>query len=302
MVIFMKRVLGNRKAIVLFILPSLLLFIIVMILPIGASFFFSLQKWDGLGDMEFIGLRNYGKLILHNSNDFYLSVKNTLIIALLSAFVQVPLALGLALFITLGNKWEGFYRTVYFIPVVISSSAIAQLFLKIYNYDYGAINILLRNVGLADWCRAWLYDEKTALWSAFIPVIWQHIGYHMLILYAGIKAISPDILDSARIDGADTFQMWRYITVPQIIPMLEITVTLAVIGALKIFDMMFILTSNGEPLGLTTVQTGLMYKLIFEKYNYGLGSAVACFVVVECLFFTIIIQRIFHRRDRREQV
>lgn len=290
----MKKVLGNKKAIVIFIAPALSLFVVIMVLPILASFFFSLQDWDGLGEMSFAGMKNYKKLFLKDGYHFWLSVKNTLLIAALSAFVQIPLALLFALAVTCSGKREGFYRTVYFIPVVISASAIAQLFLKIYNYDYGVVNVILRKIGLESWCRPWLYDEATALWAAFLPVIWQHIGYHMLILYAGIKAISPDILDSARMDGAKTIQVWRYITVPQIMPMLEVALTLAVIGALKIFDMMFILTSNGEPLGQTIVQTGLMYKLIFEKYKYGTGSAAACFVVVECLFFTLVIQKLFH--------
>ena len=296
----MNKGLGNKKAIALFTLPAFLLFFCIMILPILASFFFSLQKWDGLGEMTFVGLRNYEKLFFTDSYHFHVSVKNTLIIAALSVFIQIPLALLLALLVTIGVKWENFYRTVYFIPVVISSSAIAQLFLKIYNFDYGALNTILRSLGLENWCRPWLYDESTALWAAFVPVIWQHIGYHMLILYAGIKAIPPQLLDSAKIDGAGTFRIWRYITIPQLLPMLEVTLTLAVIGALKIFDIMFILTSNGEPLGATIVQTGVMYKLIFEKNNYGTGSAAACFVVAECLIFTLIIRRIFHH-ERNSQ-
>lgn len=297
----MKDVLGNKRAIIIFTLPSVLMFTVIMILPIFASFYFSLHNWDGLGTMEFIGLTNYIKLFIKNSNNFYLTVRNTLIIAGLSAFVQVPLALILALVLNSGIKGEGFFRTVYFIPVVISVSAIAQLFLKIYNYDYGLLNEILSNIGLGDMRKAWLYDESTALWAAFVPIVWQYIGYHMLILYAGIKAIPGEITESAKIDGASKVQTSLYITIPMIKPMLEVSVTLAVIGALKIFDMMFILTSNGEPLGKTMVQTGLMYKLIFERNNYGLGSSVACFVVIECLIFTLVIQRLFRGRERREQ-
>jgi raffinose/stachyose/melibiose transport system permease protein len=288
--------LKNNLAILWFLFPAGFLYFVIIIVPIFASGFFSLQKWDGIGKMEFAGLNNYISLFILNQDRFYLAVRNSFILAILSAFIQIPLALVLALILAGNIKGERIFRLVFFIPVVISSSIVAQLFLKIYNYDYGLLNEILRALGFDHLTKPWLYDEKTALMASFIPILWQHTGYYMLILYAGIRSISSEIFDAAKIDGTNYPQTSFYITIPLIKPMLEVSVTLAIIGSLKIFDLLFVLTSNGEPLGLTRVPTGLMYKLIFERYEYGIGSASAVFVVVECLLITLLIQRIFRKK------
>jgi raffinose/stachyose/melibiose transport system permease protein len=291
----MEKILGNKRAILVFTLPSLFLFTIIMIVSIFVSGFFSLLNWDGLGKMTFNGLSNFYDILIGNRDNFWLTFKNASIMAIMSTFIQIPLALILALALASKIKGEGFFRTAFFIPCVISSSAIAQLFLKIYNPDYGLLNELLHRMNQGSLARAWLYDEKTALISAFIPMVWQHLGYHMLILYAGIKAIPIEIHEAATIDGAGSVQMAFHITIPLITPMLEVVLTLAIVGSLKVFDTVFILTSNGEPLGLTLVQTGLMYKLIFERNIYGRGSALAVFVIFECLLFTLLIQGVFRK-------
>ena len=291
----MKKVLGKKSSIAVFVLPGVLLFTAVIFIPVFCSLIYSLQNWDGLNDMTFVGFGNYKKLIIGNEQNYLLSVKNTMLIALMTVCIQIPIALLIAIVLSDKVKGEGFFRTAYFVPSVISSAAIGQLFLKIYNPDYGLINTILRNIGLSSVARAWLGNETTALIALIIPIIWQYIGQHMLLLYAGIKAIDPEVQEAAIIDGASRWQRALKITIPLIAPMLEVCLTLGVVGSIKIFDMSMILTSNGEPFGSTIVQAGLMQKQIFTYSQYGLGSATAMSIVVQCLILTLLIQWAFRR-------
>ena len=292
----MDRVLGDPRAIAILVAPPLVLFVLFMVVPIFASGFYSLVTWDGLSSMMFSGVRNYIALLTTDRAEFFLSVRNSVIIAALSVCVQLPLALLLALALTSGLRGEGIFRTIYFIPVVVSSTMIGVLFLVIYNPDMGLLNGVLRGLGLIRENRAWLGDLKFALYYASVPVIWQFVGYHMLLMYAGIRSIPQEIIEAARIDGASAFQTAVRIKIPLIVSVIEVCIILAVTGALRIFDLMYVLTGNGAPLGTTIVQTGLMYRVIFNRNQYGTGSAIALLILVECLLFTIVTQRGFARR------
>ncbi len=292
----MNTVLGDRKAIALLVVPPLALFVLFMVVPIFASGVYSLVTWDGLSRMVFSGVRNFVALFTSDSTEFLLSVRNSVIIAVLSVFIQLPLALLLALVLTSGLRGESIFRTIYFIPVVVSSTMIGILFLVIYNPDIGLLNGALRGLGLIRENRAWLGDLKFALYYASVPIIWQFIGYHMLLLYAGIRSIPRDIIEAATIDGASATQVALRIKIPLIASVIEVCIILAVTGALRIFDLMYVLTGNGAPLGTTVVQTGLMYRVIFDRNQYGMGSAIAVLILVECLVITIVTQRGFARR------
>jgi raffinose/stachyose/melibiose transport system permease protein len=288
-----KRVASNRVALLVFVMPAFILFTVFMTLPIFASVYYSLFSWDGIGKMLFVGARNYVHLIFQNFDDFYTTLKNSLIFAGMSVFIQLPIALVLALVLSSGVKGENFFRTVYFIPVVISSVIIGVLFLKVYNPDYGLLNTFLKDLGLAKWQRAWLGDTKTALVAAFAPLIWQYVGYHMLLLYSAIKQIPQEYNEAAKLDGATELQAALRIKIPLIVPMLEVCVIFAVIGSLKIFDLVYVLTGNGQPFNSTRVPTGLMYTQLFQHDMYGMGTTTAMFIVLECFVFTVVIQRAF---------
>jgi raffinose/stachyose/melibiose transport system permease protein len=295
----MNKVLGDRKAITILVAPPLILFILFMVVPIFSSGYYSLVTWDGLSDMVFSRFRNYVALFTTDRAEFLLSVRNSCIIAALSVCIQLPIALLLALALTSGTRGEGIFRTIYFIPVVVSSTMIGVLFLIIYNPDIGLLNGVLRGLGLIRENRAWLGDLRFALYYASVPVIWQFVGYHMLLLYAGIRSIPRDIIEAAKIDGATAFQTAIRIKIPLVASVIEVCIILAVTGALRIFDLMYVLTGNGAPLGTTIVQTGLMYRVIFDRNQYGRGSAIALLILIECLLFTIVTQRSFARRHYR---
>lgn len=288
----MKKILSNKKTIFLFMLPTMAVITVIVLVPILISVYYSLLDWDGFGKGTFIGLQNYRELL--QDERFLGSVKNSLLYAALSLFVQLPVSLILALVVSNVKRGEKFYRTAFFIPVIISSVVIGQLWQKVYNGDYGLLNAFLGLFHIKG--QDWLGQESTALICAFIPNLWQYIGYHMLIMYAGIKSIPGDITEAAQIDGATKLQTALRITIPILKPILKVCVTFSLIGALKIFDLIYVLTGGG-PFYSTEVPTVYMYKTIFDSFHYGYGSAIAIFVIVECLVFTGLLRLVFKERE-----
>ena len=290
----MERVLSNKKHIAIFLLPAGLIFLSVMVVPILATGYYSLLDWNGIGEGTFVGLKNYVEIFVKNGHDFWQSFGHSIIVLLLSILVQEPIALLLALLLAKGVKGESFFRTAFFIPMVVSTIVIAQLFIKVYNPDYGLLNTFLRAIGSESAARAWLAESGTALWAVMIPLVWQFIGYHMLLFYGAIKSISPDIIEAAKIDGANYFQISLKIILPLIMPVVETCIVIATVGSLKTFDFIYVMT-NGGPLGATEVPSTLMYDLLMKRSVYGEGSTVATFIVVECLIITVILQKVFKK-------
>ena len=288
----MKKQLSNRWQIFIFLLPALILFCGVLIAPIGASAYFSFFDWNGIGQKTFIGFSNYKELFTSNSIGFLKALRNSLLLAALSVFLQLPLALALAL--TLGKKIKGerTFLSVYFMPVLISTVVIGQLWLKIYNPDYGILNVFLRAVGLESWTRIWLGTKQTALGAVFAPTLWQYVGYHMLLLYAGVKSVPAELREAAMLDGATDGQVNRYIVLPYIKPILRISVIFAVTGSLKSFDLIYVLT-NGGPLHSTEVPSTLMISMLFTRGRYGMGSTIAVLLIILCFGFALLINAMF---------
>ena len=294
----MKRLYSNKFYILVFLLPALLLFCGVLIAPIITSLYYSFFNWNGIGAKAFIGLANYKELFTSNSIGFLRALRNSLLLAALSVFLQLPLALALAL--TLGKKIKGerTFLSVYFMPVLISTVVIGQLWLKIYNPDYGVLNVLLRSIGLEKWTKVWLGTKETALGAVFVPTLWQYVGYHMLLMYAGIKGVPPELNEAAMLDGCTESQVNRYIIIPYIKPILRVSVIFAVTGSLKSFDLIYVLT-NGGPNHATEVPSTLMINLLFLRNRYGMGSTIAVMLIVLCFAFAILINMIFKEEKGR---
>ena len=290
----MNKILGNKTAIAAFVAPSLILFGGIIFYSIIMSFRYSLLDWNGFGEGIFVGFSNYAKMF--QDKVFLRSAVNSLLLGFVTLVTQLPLALLLALLLTSGIKGEGFYRTVFFIPMTLYSVVIGQLWLKIYNPNYGVLNTLLGVLGLESLQRNWLGDVNTALFSAFVPIIWQNVGYHMLLLYTSINSISKDILEAAKLDGASGVKAARYITIPLVKPMLRTCAIFVVIGSLKAFDMIYVLT-NGGPVHMTEVPSSLMFSSIFNLNKYGYGSAISIFIVVECIVMAVILQKVFRVKE-----
>lgn len=217
---------------------------------------------------------------------------NVSILTLLSVFVQLPISLFLAIVLARGVKGEKFFVALFFVPVLISTVVIGQLWMKIYNPEYGVINTLLKSIGLEKYAKVWLGERSTALVAVFIPIVWQFVGYHMLLMYAGIKSISQELSEAAKIDGASGFQLARYITIPLLKPVIQVSTIFAVTGSLKAFDLIYVLT-NGGPAHASEVPSTLMVSMIFGRSRYGFGSSIAVCIIFLCFFFAIVIKKAF---------
>ena len=295
----MKRVLSNKWHIMAFVLPTVIFFTAIVIVPIAMSAYYSLLNWTTKTKPTleyFVGFSNYVEMFTGRRTVFPSAAIHSLLFAGVSVFVQLPFSLLLALILARGVRGESFYRNVYFIPVIISSVVIGQLWRKIYNNDYGLLNLFLRSIGAPTPKGGWLANKDTMLWATFVPVLWQYVGYHMLLMYGALKSISPDIIEAAVVDGASGPRMAWSVQIPLIKPMLKVCLSFSLIGSFKLFDMVKILTDGN--LGTEGPAT-TMYREIFKQHHYGVGSAMAMFIVAECLVFTLVLNLVFRERDDR---
>ena len=280
----------------LFLLPGLLLFVSILIAPIAVSLYRSTFDWNGFSEGTFIGLDNYIELFTNGSIKFMTGLKNSMILAFFSVFVQLPFSLFLALLLGRRPKKERFFLSVFFMPVLISTVVIGQLWLKIYNPDYGVLNRFLDAVNLGSWKHVWVGDVKTALGAILVPTIWQYIGYHMLLMYAGVKGVSTDLREAAMLDGASPWQIDRYIVIPIIKPIIRVSVIFAVTGSLKTYDLVRILTEGG-PFQTTEVPSTLLENMLFLRNRYGMGSTISVMLILLCFAFALAITAIFREKD-----
>lgn len=291
----MDRMLGKKRTIAFFLLPALLLFLSFVVAPLVASGIYSLFEYDGVGTMKFIGLQNYLELFTKDRY-FPKALVNSFILAGASILIQLPLSLLLAIVLARGVKGEKFFRTVYFVPVVISSMVIGQLWMKIFHSEYGLLNIVIRMFGNKEFEFSWLSTPSTAFIATVIPAVWQYIGYHMLLFYAGIKSISGDYYEAARIDGASKHQISFKITIPLLAPVIKTCLIFSLTGSLRAFDLIYVMTGGG-PNHASEVPGTLMYNSLFRRGLYGYGSAQAFFIVIECLLFSYLIGRMFKKAE-----
>lgn len=292
----MKKMLSNKRDIIIFLLPATVLFVGILIAPIVMSGYYSFFNWDGFGEKVFIGLKNYKELFTSNSIGFMKALGNAFLLAALSVGLQLPFALWLALKLGRGMKGERAFVSLYFMPVLISTVVIGQLWLKIYNPSYGLLNSFLRSIGLDSWTRTWLGDKNTALLACFVPTLWQYVGYHMLLMYAGVRSVAPELREAAIIDGASESQVNWHIIIPSIKPILRISVIFSVTGSLKSFDLIYVLT-NGGPLHATEVPSTLMISMLFLRNRYGMGSTIAVLLIFLCFAFALLIGAIFKEEN-----
>lgn len=286
----MNRLYRNKPAILLFLLPALILFVGIIIVPIIMSTYYSLHDWNGFTDMQFIGLQNYIELFTNQAVNFPQALLNAVFFAVVSIVIQMPLSLTLALLLAKKRKGSRFFLTVFFIPVLMSTVVIGQLWLKIYNPDYGILNVAFNALGLDSWTRVWLGDRSIALVATFIPILWQYTGYHMLLMYAGINSVPAEIQEAALIDGATEWQVNSRIILPMIKPVLRVCIIISVTGSLKVFDLIYILT-NGGPAHATEVPSTLLVQMLFLRNRYGFGSAIAVLLIFLCFLFAVILRK-----------
>lgn len=288
----MKSVMSNKFIITLYVLPALILILLLIYIPIVLTGYYGLMEWNGIGKMKFIGLENYIELV--QDKKFWQSTWHSL---LLGIFSTVSLVGYLILSLILASKIKGanFLRKIYLIPMLLSSVAIGQLWAKIFDPTNGMLNRLLIMLGV-DSPPLWLADSNIVLYALFIPIVWQYAGFYIIIFYAALKNVPEELIEAAKIDGANPIQIAYKIKIPLITGVIKVMVILAIVGSLKYFDLIFVLTGGG-PNGASEVMASFMYTEAFSKYNFGYGSAIGFGLLVICLIMTWLIQKLLSSKD-----
>lgn len=284
---------SDRAPLWAFMTPALVLMLVFFVIPVIYVIVISFMKWNGINTPAFVNLRNF--MLLFRDKAFKRSILNNVIWALVAGFIQVPLAMVMAIILSRRPKGWKFFRTVYFFPQVISGIALATLWRAIYRADTGLLNALLTSVGLGHLAKDWLGNLSTAFPSVLIYWVF-YVGYYMVIMMADITTIDDSYYEAATIDGASDFQQAIYITIPLIRKTSLLTcVTLASVMGLRQFEQVYMLT-NGGPANSTSTIVLYMYKKL-QDANYGMASASAVILIIIGVIFIVCIRKIFEGRN-----
>ena len=270
----------------LFLAPALFFYGVFLVYPMLWSLWVSLYEWDGLSDnMVFIGLGNYAK-ILFGDEIALLALWNNVLWTV--GTLIVPTGIGLALALALNRRFRGsvVFRTIFYSPAVLPLVAVGLIWSWMYNPNFGAVNIALKAMGLGWLARGWLSDYDTALAATFVTNVWSHVGFPMILYLAGLQAIPRDYYEAAKLDGANAWQSFRHVTLPGLKETHVIVLSLSVIQAFKVFDIIYTMTYGG-PGRVTQVLGTWMYFQTFQYYNAGYGAALAWVIALIILVIAI---------------
>lgn len=278
----------SRTAVVVFLLPPLGLYLLAVVGPILYSLVLSLFEWDGLSDMRFVGLDNYRQM-LFSDDIFWTATGHGLVYLAVSLFFQLVVALMLANLLTYVRRGRELVKTVYLLPAIVSTVAIALMFRRIYSLEpVGLINAALGAVGLDGLQRAFLSDLDTVLVAVSAPEGWRFAGLYMLILYAALIAVPAELEEAARLDGASEWRVFTQIRFPYIRPVFLTTAIMAATYSLRGFDIPYLLT-NGGPGHASELLTTYMYKTAFSNTDFGYASTLSVFIVLQCIVAVLLI-------------
>lgn len=268
----------------LFLLPWLIGFFGLYVIPFIASFVLSFTDYSIMGDLDFIGLDNYKRMFFEDDK-FWTSLGVTFKYVAVTVPLKLAFALAVAMILNSKRKGIGLYRTVYYLPSLIGGSvAVAVVWKQLFSND-GAINMLLESIGMSS--INWFTDPNYAMWTLVAMAVWQ-FGAPMLIFLSALKQINPTYYEAARIDGATGIQMFFKITVPNITPVLFYNLIMQIIGAFSSFTQSYVVTEGG-PLDSTLFYALHLYRQSFEYFDMGYGSAMAWFLLLIIAFFTALI-------------
>jgi raffinose/stachyose/melibiose transport system permease protein len=288
------RLPGKWLTIGLFLLPALALYLVFVIVPIIQAAHFSLFKWNGLGPLEdFVGLKNYQVALA--SDVFWTAVSNNVLIIVLSLLIQIPFSLGLAILLNRRFPGRAIFRLLFFVPYVLSEAITGIVFSLLLQPD-ALFDAGLKTVGLEGLVQEWLGNTDVVMLTMFVIITWKYFGFHMILLLAGLQGIPREIEEAALIDGAGRWEAFRYVTLPLIGPTLRVSIFLSIIGALQLFDLVWVTTAGG-PLNASTTMAVNMFKTGFVKQQMGYGSALAVLLFMCALVVALLYQRFVLRRD-----
>ncbi|WP_338702331.1 sugar ABC transporter permease [Streptomyces sp. Q6] len=300
-----QRDLGNRRPLarrvtdwltaVSFTLPALILFGALVLAPIMYAVYVSLFNWGGFGSpTDYTGLDNYSRLI--KDPVFLGDLWRGLLLVGFSILVQLPFALAMAVLLNQKLRGRALYRMLFFAPYVLSEVITGVLFSMIFAPDAGLADKVLGAVGLDGLGGLWFADQSTVMPTLFLVMTWKYFGFHMMLYLAGLQGIPAELHEAARIDGANAWERFRYITLPLLGPTVRISAFLSVIGAIQLFDLVWV-TSQGGPDHASETMAITLFQYGFKRYQIGYASALSIALFLISLVFALAYQRFVLRRD-----
>ncbi|UCC97232.1 MAG: sugar ABC transporter permease, partial [Phycisphaerales bacterium] len=227
----------------LFILPTYIFFLTFIAVPFFGALGISLTEWAGYDQPRYIGFTNFVNLV--KDRVFWISLKNTFYFTAATTILQTILPLLVAVLINAGWRGSVFFRTVFFLPVIISFVVSALLWRMIYDANFGILNAILTAIGLEELAHIWLADPLTAMPAIIVVSLWQSLGFYMLIFFAGLQSIPSELYESASLDGASSFQKLIHVTIPMLWPITTVVIVINIIGGIKVFDVIYVMTTGG---------------------------------------------------------
>ncbi|WP_199620616.1 carbohydrate ABC transporter permease [Paenibacillus alkalitolerans] len=278
-----------------FILPAFVLYSAFVIAPTASAVWLSFTSWDGISDdIRYIGFSNF--IEIWHSTRVHNALKNTLLITIALVVLENVLAIILAMLVDKVRWFRNIFRSVFYFPVLMSGIVMGFIWVIILNYNFGVVNQFLDKIGLSAWKMDWLGDPKMALISIIFSTVWKAAGYYMVIYLAGIQGIPQELTEAASIDGANGWQQFRYITFPLLASAMTVCVMLSMIGSLKIFDQIAVMTDGGPGFATETL-TYIIYKVGFGELRQGFGTALAIVLFLITLIFSLIQIKVLRKRE-----
>ena len=283
----MEKLLNNQHATAwVFILPAILGTLIFIVIPVICSFGLSFAKWDLLNPIEFVGLENY-KLIFKDAL-FYKILINTVVFALSTSILGVIIPLILASILNSKIRGSEFYKTAYFLPFITPMVVVGIVWAWIFDPNIGLLNQVL-HIHIN-----WLYDSKYALPALILVSVWKLVGYNMIIFLSSLSAVSQSLFEAAKIDGANSWQTFKNVTIPVLSPTIFFVVIITAISSFQVFDLIYLMTQGG-PFDSTNVLVYAIYKNAFEYFNIGKSCAIA-YILFVIIFILTLIQWAMRKR------
>ncbi|MGD6742098.1 carbohydrate ABC transporter permease [Streptomyces sp. BH106] len=278
-----------------FTLPALILFGALVLAPIMYALYVSLFNWGGFGSpSDYTGLSNYSRLI--KDPVFLGDLWRGLLLVGFSVLVQLPFALAMAVLLNQKLRGRAIYRMLFFAPYVLSEVITGVLFSMIFAPDDGLADNVLGAVGLDGLGGLWFADQSTVMPTLFLVMTWKFFGFHMMLYLAGLQGIPAELHEAARIDGAGAWQRFRHVTLPLLGPTIRISVFLSIIGAIQLFDLVWV-TSQGGPDHASETMAITLFQFGFKRYQIGYASAISIALFLISLVFALAYQRLVLRRD-----
>ncbi|MGO9410675.1 MAG: carbohydrate ABC transporter permease [Spirochaetia bacterium] len=292
----MKGLFGNEKVSAALVLPGLLVIIFSLVVPVGFAAYYSLTDWAGFGKFHSVGLENY-RQILTADPVFWRSLMNAFILMVVTICIQNPVAFALAAVLShITERASRFFRTVFFIPAVLSLVVVAKLWVSIFNPTYGILNKVLIAVGLKSLAFSWLSNPHTALGAVIWIIIWQGFGWALLFYYTGLMTVPREIEEATRVDGAGWLQAYLRVIIPFMFPVISAVLVIDVISSLKQMEMIFLSTAGGPGM-LTQFVSVYLYQKAFSAGQYGYGNALSVLFVIVAVGVTLVVQRLLRGND-----